>query len=116
QARWRRGREPHGRGDPGYDRRLQGFDGSRSGGDRPVLEEHPGREEQDRPVSTLYARAVPSTTGGIMNRRHVRAGIVLGTLTALAFSGCAGSVSAPKMSAAEIVAERQRVMKLNGAS
>jgi len=51
-----------------------------------------------------------------MNGRYVRAGIVLGTLTALAFSGCAGGMSTPKMSAAEIVAERQRLMKLNGAS
>jgi cytochrome c556 len=54
-----------------------------------------------------------------MNRRHaVRAGIVLGTLSALAYGGCAGSgsSSAPKMSAAEIVSERQRLMKLNGAS
>ena len=54
-----------------------------------------------------------------MNRRHaVRAGIVLGTLSALAYGGCAGtgSSSAPKMSAAEVVSERQRLMKLNGAS
>jgi cytochrome c556 len=49
-----------------------------------------------------------------MNRGHVRAGIVVGTLTALVFGGCA--TSAPKMSATEIVTERQRVMKLNGAS
>ena len=55
-----------------------------------------------------------------MNRRRhaVRAGIVLGTLSALVYGGCAssGSSSAPKMSAAEIVSERQRLMKLNGAS
>jgi cytochrome c556 len=51
-----------------------------------------------------------------MNGRYVRAGIVLGTLTALVFSGCASGTSTPKMSAAEIVAERQRLMKLNGAS
>ena len=49
-----------------------------------------------------------------MNRGHVRAGIVVGTLTALVFGGCA--TSTPKMSATEIVTERQRVMKLNGAS
>jgi len=54
-----------------------------------------------------------------MNRRHVvRAGIVLGTLSALAYGSYAGSgsTSAPTMSAAEIVSERQRLMKLNGAS
>ena len=52
-----------------------------------------------------------------MNRRHaVRAGIVLGTLSALVYGGCAGTTSAPKMSPTELVAERQRLMKLNGAS
>lgn len=49
-----------------------------------------------------------------MKRRHMRAGIVLGSLTALVLGGCA--TGAPKMTATEIVAERQRVMKLNGAS
>jgi cytochrome c556 len=49
-----------------------------------------------------------------MNRRHVRAGIVVGTLSALVLGACA--TSTPKMSAADIVAERQRLMKLNGAS
>jgi cytochrome c556 len=43
------------------------------------------------------------------------AGLVLGSLAALVFGGCATG-QAPKMSAADIVAERQRVMKLNGAS
>src|SRR5262249_38616781 len=64
-------------------------------------------------------RAVPSTKGETMNRRHVvRAGIVLGTLSALAYGSYAGSgsTSAPTMSAAEIVSARQRLMKLNGAS
>ena len=51
-----------------------------------------------------------------MNGRYVRAGIVLGTLSALVYGGCAGTSSAPKMSTAEIVSERQRLMKLNGAS
>ena len=54
-----------------------------------------------------------------MNRRHaLRAAIVLGTLSALAYGSYAGSgsTSAPTMSAAEIVSERQRLMKLNGAS
>ena len=54
-----------------------------------------------------------------MNRRHaLRAAIVLGTLSALAYGGSvgSGSSSAPKMDAPEIVSERQRLMKLNGAS
>jgi len=49
-----------------------------------------------------------------MKRRHARAGIVLGSLAALALGGCA--TGAPKMGPAEIVAGRQRLMKLNGAS
>jgi cytochrome c556 len=48
-----------------------------------------------------------------MTHRHVRAGIVLGSLTAFTLAGCA---STPKMTPADIVAERQRLMKLNGAS
>jgi cytochrome c556 len=60
-----------------------------------------------------------------MTRRHVRASIVIGNLAVFALGGCASSSStttasstpiAPKMSAAQIVAERQRLMKLNGAS
>jgi len=52
-----------------------------------------------------------------MTRRHVRASVVLGSLVAL--GGCASestTASAPKMNPATIVAERQRLMKLNGAS
>src|SRR5262249_18380790 len=56
---------------------------------------------------------VPSATGGTMTRRRVSPGIVLGSLTAFVLAGCA---STPKMNPAEIVAERQRLMKLNGAS
>ena len=48
-----------------------------------------------------------------MKHRKVKAGIVLGSLAAFVLGGCA---STPKMSPAEIVAERQRLMKLNGAS
>jgi cytochrome c556 len=47
----------------------------------------------------------------------VRAGIVLGSLTALALAGCASTPSsAPKMTTEQVVAERQRLMKLQGAS
>ena len=52
-----------------------------------------------------------------MTRRHVSASVVLGSLVAL--GGCASestTSSAPKMNPATIVAERQRLMKLNGAS
>ena len=48
-----------------------------------------------------------------MTHRRVRAGIVLASLTTFVLAGCA---STPTMSPAEIVAERQRLMKLNGAS
>jgi cytochrome c556 len=50
-----------------------------------------------------------------MTESHVRAGVVVASLTALALAGCATG-GAAKMTAAETVAERQRVMKLNGAS
>ena len=48
-----------------------------------------------------------------MKRRGVNVAIVLGSLATLVVGGCA---TTPKMSTAEIVAERQRLMKLNGAS
>jgi cytochrome c556 len=48
-----------------------------------------------------------------MKRRHVRAGIVLGSLSTFVLAGCA---TTPKMSPGEVVTERQRLMKLNGAS
>jgi cytochrome c556 len=48
-----------------------------------------------------------------MKHSHGRAGIVLGSLSVLVLGGCA---STPKMSPTEIVAERQRLMKSNGAN
>jgi cytochrome c556 len=45
----------------------------------------------------------------------VRAGVVVASLAALALTGCATGGMA-KMTPAETVAERQRLMKLNGAS
>ena len=47
-----------------------------------------------------------------MTHHQVRAGVVVATLGALALAGCATA----KMTPAETVAERQRLMKLNGAS
>lgn len=53
-----------------------------------------------------------------MTHRLVRAGIVLGSLTALVVVGFAttSKTTAQQMTPADIVAERQRLMKLNGAS
>ena len=48
-------------------------------------------------------------------KRYVAAGIVVGSLAALV-AGIFATGSAQQMSADDIVAERQRVMKLNGAS
>jgi len=48
-----------------------------------------------------------------MNGRYVKTGIVLGSLAALVATGCATGM---KMGSGDIVADRQRLMKLNGAS
>lgn len=51
-----------------------------------------------------------------MSRRHLKAAIVIGGLVALA-AGCAGMKSEKsKVGTGDIVADRQRLMKLNGAS
>ena len=50
-----------------------------------------------------------------MRSRHVGACIVVVSVAALVLGGCATGGS-PKMTAAETVTERQRLMKLNGAS
>lgn len=51
-----------------------------------------------------------------MNRRQLRQSIVMGTLTALTAVGCAGGMGGAKMGSGDVVADRQRLMKLNGAS
>jgi cytochrome c556 len=52
-----------------------------------------------------------------MKRRPTpRTGIVLAGLAALVAVGLAGAQSAPKIGSGDIVADRQRLMKLNGAS
>lgn len=49
-----------------------------------------------------------------MNRRHrLRAGVIYGSLLALTVAGCAGAM---KVGSGDVVADRQRLMKLNGAS
>lgn len=50
-----------------------------------------------------------------MNRRQLRSSIVIGTLTALTVAGCAG-MGKGKVGTGDVVADRQRLMKLNGAS
>lgn len=50
-----------------------------------------------------------------MRRRTVRFGIVMGSLVALVVTGCA-TQSAMKVGSGDVVADRQRLMKLNGAS
>jgi len=51
-----------------------------------------------------------------MRPKHVRTGVVLGSLLALALAGSATGQSTPKLWTSDVVADRQRLMKLNGAS
>src|SRR5262247_2497316 len=51
-----------------------------------------------------------------MNRQHLRTGIVLGCLVTLAMASAATGQSTTKIWTSDVVADRQRLMKLNGAS
>src|SRR5215510_15559512 len=51
-----------------------------------------------------------------MNRQHLRTGIVLGCLVTLALTSAATGQSTTKIWTSDVVADRQRLMKLNGAS
>src|SRR6185436_307696 len=51
-----------------------------------------------------------------MTQRGVRLGIVVGSLMTLALSGCASGDKMKSAGSGDIVADRQRLMKLNGAS
>jgi cytochrome c556 len=51
-----------------------------------------------------------------MRPKHVRTGIVLASLAALALTGTATGQSTAKLWTSDVVADRQRLMKLNGAS
>ena len=51
-----------------------------------------------------------------MNRKHLRTGIVLTGLVTLALAGAATGQSTTKIWTSDVVADRQRLMKLNGAS
>ena len=51
-----------------------------------------------------------------MDRKHLRTGIVLGSLVTLAVASGATGQSTTKIWTSDVVADRQRLMKLNGAS
>src|SRR6266481_1298840 len=51
-----------------------------------------------------------------MGLRHVRTGVILGSLVALAAVGCATSQKTTTVWTSDVVADRQRLMKLNGAA
>jgi len=51
-----------------------------------------------------------------MKSKHIRTGVVLGSLVALALAGSATGQSTVKLWTSDVVADRQRLMKLNGAS
>src|SRR4029453_1631977 len=51
-----------------------------------------------------------------MNRKHLRTGIVLAGLVTLALASAATGQSTTKIWTGDVVADRQRLMKLNGAS
>lgn len=51
-----------------------------------------------------------------MNRKHLRTGIVLAGLVTLALASAATGQSTTKIWTSDVVADRQRLMKLNGAS
>jgi cytochrome c556 len=51
-----------------------------------------------------------------MNRKRITSGVVLGTIVALVMTGAASGQSPVKIWTSDVVADRQRLMKLNGAS
>jgi cytochrome c556 len=51
-----------------------------------------------------------------MNRKRITSGVVLGTIAALVMTGAASGQSPVKIWTSDVVADRQRLMKLNGAS
>jgi cytochrome c556 len=52
----------------------------------------------------------------MMRHRNVRSGILLGSLIILVVTGCASTQSGMRPGSGDIVADRQRLMRLNGAS
>jgi cytochrome c556 len=51
-----------------------------------------------------------------MKRKRITSGVVLGTIVALVMTGAASGQSPVKIWTSDVVADRQRLMKLNGAS
>ena len=51
-----------------------------------------------------------------MKLKHVNSGVILGSLVAMAIAGSASGQSGAKLWTSDVVADRQRLMKLNGAS
>jgi cytochrome c556 len=51
-----------------------------------------------------------------MNRKHLKTAVVLGSLVTLALASAATGQSTTKIWSSDVVADRQRLMKLNGAS
>jgi cytochrome c556 len=51
-----------------------------------------------------------------MTRKRITSGVVLGTIVALVLTGAASGQSPAKIWTSDVVADRQRLMKLNGAS
>jgi cytochrome c556 len=51
-----------------------------------------------------------------MNRKHLKTAVVLGSLVTLALASAATGQSTTKIWTSDVVADRQRLMKLNGAS
>lgn len=51
-----------------------------------------------------------------MRRRHARTAIVIGGLLAVTVTGCAMGARMGSVGSGDVVADRQRLMKLNGAS
>jgi cytochrome c556 len=51
-----------------------------------------------------------------MKRKPITSGVVLGTIVALVLTGAASGQSPVKIWTSDVVADRQRLMKLNGAS
>src|SRR5262249_5096452 len=76
-----------------------------------------------RDVPYAVPRPIPAgsktgslTQGGQMKLSHVKASVVLGSLVALALASSATGQSTTKLWTSDVVADRQRLMKLNGAS
>src|SRR5215467_8196399 len=62
------------------------------------------------------SQTAPLTQGGQMKLSHVKTSVILGSIVALAIASSATGQSTTKLWTSDVVADRQRLMKLNGAS